>query len=58
MEDVFIVHRTAKALLIEHSDELFWVPLSQVENAEFYRPGNAYAVLRVAEWFAFKTAMI
>jgi len=32
LEEVELVHRTKKAMLIEHDDERFWVPLSQPES--------------------------
>lgn len=58
MEVVEVIHRTKKAVLIEHEGERFWVPLSLIENPGVYQAGYVYDSFRVSEWFALQTAMI
>jgi hypothetical protein len=58
LEEVWIVHRTARAVLIQHQGDRFWIPLSQVENSWVYEVGYLYEEMRVSEWFALKAQLI
>jgi hypothetical protein len=52
LEDCKVLRVTAKALLIEYSDSEFWLPLSQVSEAEQYEEGDEDVTISVTEWIA------
>jgi hypothetical protein len=58
LEDVQIIHRTERAVLINHDGEEFWIPLSQIEDSDDLEAGDSGCEIRVTEWFARKAKLI
>lgn len=48
---------TAKALLLVVGGEEYWVPLSQIADADDYNKGDTDVEVAVTEWFAKKEGL-
>lgn len=52
LDDITIKRVTDKAMLIEWEEEEFWLPLSQVADADDYEAGDQHCNISITEWIA------
>ena len=52
LDDVNILKETDSAFLIEIEEGEFWIPRSQIADADDYREGDEGASMSITEWIA------